>query len=545
MPSTLLDAQQITRNFSARTVLDAVDIRVSAGNRIGLVGANGAGKSTLLRVLAGRETPDRGVVRRFGTVGYLSQFADLRDRGLTVREVVLDQVGLVAAVGALDRWAGALAAGDLRAVDPHAVALESWLALGGADADARLAAAVTDLGLGTEFLERPVGTLSGGQAARVGLAALQVARFDVVLLDEPSNHLDADGLGRLARLLSDFLGGVVLVSHDRALLAETVNEIVELDRDTGKATRYRGGWDAFEREREAERERARADHAHAVARRDQLIAAERETRRRAAASVKRARRGVHDNDKNSREWVKMRAEEMAGRARKIGGRAGRIDIPEAPRERPALRIRLTAAERRAAWVVELEGVVLRRGGWSLGPLDFAVAHGERVLISGPNGSGKSTLLGALAGEATLAEGSRRVAKDAVIVQLGQARQSLSGSAELADRVRELTGLDAAPARTALAAFGLGSELAGRGVATLSPGERTRAELTVIGHKRATCVLLDEPTNHLDIESVEVLEAALDSWPGALIVATHDRRLRGALRLDREVQLPSRSPSSVR
>ena len=545
MLSTLLDAQQITRNFSARTVLDAVDIRVSAGDRIGLVGANGAGKSTLLRVLAGRETPDRGVVRRFGTVGYLPQFADLRDRGLTVREVVLDQVGLVTAAGALDRWAGALAAGDLRAVDPHAAALESWLALGGADADARLAAAVTDLGLGTEFLERPVGTLSGGQAARVGLAALQVARFDVVLLDEPTNHLDADGLGRLARLLSDFLGGVVLVSHDRALLAETVNEIVELDRDTGKATRYRGGWDAFEREREAARERARTDHAHAVARRDQLIAAERETRRRAAASVKRARRGVHDNDKNSREWVKMRAEEMAGRARKIGGRAGRIDIPEAPRERPALRIRLTAAERRAAWVVELEGVVLRRGGWSLGPLDFAVAHGERVLISGPNGSGKSTLLGALAGEATLAEGSRRVAKDAVIVQLGQARQSLSGSAVLADRVCELTGLDAAPARTALAAFGLGSELAGRGVATLSPGERTRAELTVIGHKRATCVLLDEPTNHLDIESVEVLEAALDSWPGALIVATHDRRLRGALRLDREVQLPSRSPSSVR
>ena len=439
MPSTFLDAQQITRRYGARTVLDAVDVRVSTRSRIGLVGPNGAGKSTLLRVLGGRETPDRGVVRRFGTVGYLPQFADLRDRRLTVREIVLAQVGLVAAVGALDRWAAALAAGDLRAVDPHGAALERWLALGGADADARLVAAVRDLGLLTEFLERPVGTLSGGQAARAGLAALQVARFDVVLLDEPTNHLDADGLGRLAKLLSDFPGAVVLVSHDRALLAETVDEIVELDRETGKATRYRGGWDAFAREREAARERARAVHANALARRDQLIAAERETRRRAAASAKRARRGVHDNDKHSHEWVKMRAEEMAARARKIGGRAGRIDIPDAPRELPSLRLRLTAAERRTAWVVELEGVVLHRGGWSLGPLDLAVARGERVLISGPNGSRASRRCSPRSRATPLrAAGSRRVAKDAVIVQLGQARQTSSGSAVLADRVRELT-----------------------------------------------------------------------------------------------------------
>ena len=252
MPSTLLEARQITRQFGARTVLDAVDLRVDAGSRIGLVGPNGSGKSTLLRILAGREAPDTGIVRRFVTVGYLPQLADAEDRELTVRETVLDRVGLASASTTLDRWATALAAGDIEAVEPHAAALEQWLALGGADIDARLGAAVADLGLGTELLERPLDTLSGGQAARAGLAALQVARFDVVLLDEPTNHLDTDGLQRLATLLGARPGGVVLVSHDRALLAETVSEIVELDRDSGQGdaisrrlgrlpTRARGG----------------------------------------------------------------------------------------------------------------------------------------------------------------------------------------------------------------------------------------------------------------------------------------------------------------
>jgi ATPase subunit of ABC transporter with duplicated ATPase domains len=398
MSSTLLDARQITRQHAARTVLDAVDLRVDAGSRIGLVGPNGAGKSTLLRILAGREAPDGGSVRRFGTIGYLPQFAAGEDRRRTVRQTILDRVGLTSAGRALDDCAAALAAGDLDAVEPHAAALERWLGLGGADVDARLRATLADLGLELEFLDRPLGALSGGQAARAGLAALHVSRFDVVLLDEPTNHLDADGLGRLATLLAARPGGVVIVSHDRALLAQTVSETVELDRRTGRATHYRGGWNAYEREREAARARARAEHEQALQRREQLVAAERETRRRAAASRNRARARVHDNDKHSREWVTMRAEEMAGRARKMGGRARRVDVPDAPWEHPALRLELTAAERRGMWVVSLEGVVLRRGNWSLGPLDLAVAHGERVLVSGPNASGKSTLLDALAGE---------------------------------------------------------------------------------------------------------------------------------------------------
>ena len=267
MPSTLLDARQITRRYAARTVLDTVDVHLDAGSRVGLVGPNGAGKSTLLRILAGLEAPDRGTVRRLGTVGYLPQMADASEPRLSVRQLILERVGVAAASRELERWAATLQAGRLDAIELHAAALERWVALGGDDLDARLARAAAELGLEQRLLERRLETLSGGQSARAGLAALAVARFDAVLLDEPTNHLDDDGLDRLRELLRSRSGGVVLVSHDRDFLSDTVDEIVELDAHTGRATRFRGGWDAFERERGAGQARARAEHAQALARR--------------------------------------------------------------------------------------------------------------------------------------------------------------------------------------------------------------------------------------------------------------------------------------
>ena len=177
---------------------------------------------------------------------------------------------------------------------------------------------------------------------------------------------------------------------------------------------------------------------------------------------------------------------------------------------------------------------MRRGEWSLGPLDLAVAHGQRLRLSGPNGSGKSTVLAALAGD-PLGEGQRTSPRRRGGSAGPGPRRPHRPRADRAPGARS-TGLDEASARTALASFGITAELAGRSAATLSPGERTRAELTVIAQQRATCLLLDEPTNHLDVESLEAWQAALDGWPGALVVATHDRRLAESLRLDREVAL---------
>ena len=531
MPNTLLAAHDVARAIGPRTILDGVSLTVDDRSRIALVGPNGSGKSTLLRLLAGLEPPDRGRIVRARDAGvlHLPQL-DEADDAAPVRATLHERLGVAPAAHHMDALAARMAGGE-DLIQEHAAALDEWLARGGADLDARLDRAAADAGVDPDLLDRPAAELSGGQRARAMLAAITAARAEVLLLDEPANHLDADGLTRLQALLAARTGGLMLVAHDRTLLAEVTNRVVELDAHAGTATTFDGGWAAYEHERMHSRRHAVEAHEVALAERARLRQLERAARSRAAQGHRNA---ASENDKNLRHLYEQSAQRGSdGAAARYARLADRVEVPDKPWQVKPSHLAYIAPPSRAGTIAALQHATLRRGAFVIGPLDLEVRDGDRLLLAGPNGCGKSTILAALAGRLEPERGTARRAPGTAIAEVAQERASLlEGDAPtVVAAARERAALDERAARAALAAMGLDKHAAARSPATLSPGERTRAELAVATAAGARLLLLDEPTNHLDVDALEALEQALECWPGALVVATHDARLRDNLRLD--------------
>jgi len=519
------------------TVLDSVDLAVASGHRVGLIGPNGVGKTTLLRAMAGLQPLERGTVHRTpltATVGYLPQ-EPLRSPDETVTELLTRRTGVRDATVELDAATAALATGEPRADDRYAEALDLWLELGGADLDARLGKVLDDLGLARRLLDQPTTSLSGGEAARVGLAALLLSRFQVFLLDEPTNDLDLDGLDRLERWITGLSAGVVLVSHDRTFLARTVTHVVELDEFTHRVSTYAGGWQAYLDEREAARRHAwERFEQYDTQRRGLAHRAQRE-REWASQGVAKVRRS-DESDKHVRHHKIVQTEQLAGRAARTERAMVRLETADKPREPWQLRLTVGSPGRSGDVVARLTGVVVDRGPFRLGPIDLFVGAGERIALRGANGSGKSTLLDAMRGRADVAAGDVYLGPSVVIGEVEQARTRLHGAASLLRAFQDSTGLDAEDARTLLAKFGLVADHVVRPTETLSPGERTRASLALLMANGANVLVLDEPTNHLDLPAIEQLEAALDSFEGTLLLVTHDRTLLEHVRLTRTLEM---------
>ncbi|HEY7017347.1 MAG TPA: ABC-F family ATP-binding cassette domain-containing protein [Gaiellaceae bacterium] len=515
MPGSL-HAHEISKSYAARAVLERVSLLVSPGDRIGVVGPNGIGKSTLLRLLAGLEQPDAGRIARRGTVGYLPQEVEARP-GETVLAHLARRTGVGGAEAEVDSLADRLGA-DPSLAGAFSEALERFLALGSEDFAARARATLTDVGLHGRS-DAALATLSGGEAARVSLAAILLARFDVFLLDEPTNNLDFDGLGRLERFLDELAAGVVLVSHDRVFLDRTVTRVLELEAETGRAREYAGRWSEYE----AARDRARGAHERAYAGfveergRFESLLGERRTQAHAAGAMA-DRRGTNA----LRSKVKQAKQRLA--------RLEEVEKPWSPWE---LRLELAPAPP-VGLLVELHGAVVERRGFTLGPLDVELHSGDRLAVVGRNGSGKTTLLRALLGDLPLARGTRRIGPAAVFGELDQARTAFTG--ELLADFTAASQLPATEARTLLAKFGLGAHDVSRPAPALSPGERTRAALALFAARGVNCLVLDEPTNHLDLEAIEELEHALGVYRSGLVVVTHDRRFLEQLDVTRTIEL---------
>ena len=524
--------------YGERSLFRDLDVVVGPGDVIGLVGANGAGKSTLLGVLAGLRPADAGTITispQAAMIGYLPQEPDRRPQE-TVRQFLARRTGVAAADHAMQAAVEGLAARTPGAEDSYAQALERWLAVGGADLDRRADSVIADLGL-TVDLDHEMMALSGGQAARAGLASVLLSRYDVFLLDEPTNDLDLDGLARLEAFVQGLRAGTVLVSHDREFLARTVTRVVELDIAQQQVTSYGGGYEAYLGEREVARRHARLEYDEYASTRAGLEERARTQRAWMEKGVKNARRKQPDNDKTGRKFRAEATEKQAAKARQTERLIERLDVVEEPRKEWDLHMQIAVAPRAGTIVASMRGAVVRRGAFTLGPVDLQIDWADRVAIYGANGSGKTTLLSALLGRIPLDEGHVTLGASVVVGEVDQARRLFLGDEPLMEALgRAAPELPAAEVRALLAKFGLRAAHVLRPAVTLSPGERTRAALALLQASGVNLLVLDEPTNHLDLPAIEQLEHALASYPGTLLLVTHDRRMLSAVATNRRIDV---------
>jgi ATPase subunit of ABC transporter with duplicated ATPase domains len=534
----VLTAKAVSLSRGSQVILDRVSLSVGPATRLGIVGPNGIGKSTLLRVLAGLAVPDDGVVERSPaglSVGYLSQEPDARD-GETLGAYLGRRTGVAGAAEELDRLTDALAV-DPDALGPYSDALERYLALGGDDFDARAATVCADVGLvaagrGQDLLDVAVDDLSGGQAARAGLAAVLLSRFDVFALDEPTNDLDFAGLELLEGFLRSLPGGVVVVSHDRAFLDRVVDRILEIEEHHHRATEFAGGWSEYVERRALARSQAGEAYEEWKRERRRLSDRIRSQRAWSEEGVRKQQRKPKDNDRAQRGFKVNRTEKQASKVRITERALERLGTREKPWEGWQLHLDLGSASRSGDVVARLEGAVVERGAFRLGPVDLEIGWAERVAVMGPNGGGKSTLLRARMGQAPLAAGRRVLGPGVTVGELDQRRARLDPAGSLIDGFVAQTGVRPEEARNVLAKFGLGASQVTRAVGALSPGERTRAQLAALTVVGTNCLVLDEPTNHLDLPAIEQLEEALEDFAGTLLLVSHDRWLLESMSFDR-------------
>jgi ATPase subunit of ABC transporter with duplicated ATPase domains len=533
-----LRASSLTLSFGRIPILESVDLSVPSGWRIGLVGPNGVGKSTLLRVLAGELRPDSGTVELTppsAVVGHLRQETERR-AGETVVECLSRRTGVGGASDELRDATHALATGAEGADDRYAAALERWLALGGADFDSRIEAVGDDVGLTRRVLGLPMTALSGGEAARVGLAALLLSRFDAILLDEPTNDLDIAGLERLEQWVLQLNAPLVLVSHDREFLHRTVTHVAELDEFTHRVSLYAGGWHTYLTERDVAARHARERYEEYAGKRASLLQRAQREREWASQGLSKAKKKPDDNDKFIKAFKIDQSEQLAGKAARTQRAIERLDVVEEPRDAWQLHLTFGEAPRSGAIVSRLTRALVRRGAFVLGPLDLTIDFGQRIAVQGHNGSGKTTLIDLIIGRLATDDGHAYRGPSVVVGELEQGRSQLTGDTTLLDAFMRSTGMLVSDARTLLAKFALGANDVLRRTRELSPGERTRAVLALLMARGTNLLVLDEPTNHLDLAAIEQLEIALDAFTGTVLLITHDRALLERVRLDRFIVL---------
>ncbi|HEX2913668.1 MAG TPA: ABC-F family ATP-binding cassette domain-containing protein [Chloroflexia bacterium] len=505
--------EQISFSYATRRIFENLSFSLNDGEKIGLVGPNGAGKSSLLKVLAGVERPTTGerILRRGARVAYLPQEYNGEDNGSysALAEVLGGRPDLLAMEQALQAVENELAAPETSAsmerfgqvLERQATLLESYNEAGGPRLHNEARGFLEKLGLPGALHDYPVALLSGGQRKMVGLARCLVAQPDLLLLDEPDNHLDLAGKERLEEVINTFGGAVVLISHDRYLLDDTVSQIAELD--AGRLQLYQGNYSSFTVQREL-----------ALLKQQQDFVAQQKEIKRLEEAIARFKL-----------WASIVVNERhIKQARNKQRQIDRMDKIERPvLERRKLDLQFHPAARGGQKVLEARHLAkIFDDNLVLLDINFTLRRGERVGVIGPNGCGKSVLFSLLLGLQEPSEGEVWAGPSIRLGYYSQQHETLNPKQTPVEFVRNLRPLREEEAVGFLGRFLFSYGQSKEPISQLSGGEKSRLQLAALMMSGANCLLLDEPTNHLDITSTEVLEAALNDFDGTVLVISHDR-----------------------
>ena len=507
--------------LGAHSIFRDLSWEIQHDQRIGLIGPNGAGKSSLLKMIVGEHEPEKGgtIIRAKGvTVGYLPQHPEF-EPNRTAISLALEGNPRVAEVDAeLHRVESKLADPEVygnskkleRALDEQHKLLEEFESLGGANYESRAREILRGLGLPESDFDKPVRALSGGQKKLIGLARLLLAKPSVLLLDEPDNHLDMPGKAFLEKLINDYDGAVVIISHDRYILDAAASHIAEIE--DGKITTFAGNYTEYI-----------VDKEERLARQEELFRVQQREIGRLETAIKRFAMWakVYDNEK------------MAIKARSMQKRLDKMDKIEKPvTERRKMDLELNGW-RGSNQVLEFEAVVKEflphpppspagRGSRVLHNINFLIRHGERVGLIGANGAGKSVLLRLILGREQPTSGEIKIGPSVKVGYYAQEHETLDFDQSVLDAVRLGGNMSEGRAVSFLTRYLFTYRQATQKVGSLSGGERSRLQLALLVLSGANFLLLDEPTNNLDIASAEVLENALNDFNGTVLVISHDR-----------------------
>ncbi|MCF8566351.1 ABC-F family ATP-binding cassette domain-containing protein [Alicyclobacillus tolerans] len=508
----LLQANRIEKQYDGHEILRGANLAVQSKERVALVGQNGAGKSTLLRIVIGEENPDAGEVSlaRGASLGYVSQFVSAQGQ-VTVYDYVAESFQAVFDME--NRMRGM----EKQMSDPAVYRDEQqfltlsesydrlqheFLEAGGYSVSSRIRRVLDGLSFPAEMHQLSVESLSGGQKTRLSLARLLAMQPDLLVLDEPTNYLDTDTLSWLEDYLQSYDGAVLVVSHDRYFLDKVATALYELEN--GQTARYTGNYSDFIEQKAARQEQEQKRYEAQqkdIARMEEFV---------------------------QRNIVRASTTKRAQSRRKLLERMERIERPSA--NVPKLALNFECARTSGKDVLSVQDAVLGYPGKRLaGPLNLEVHRGQRVAVIGPNGVGKTTFLKALTGDWPPQSGSVHWGVGVELGYYDQEQKNLDSTKTVLEQIHdEYPGLDLTTVRTALGRFLFRGEDVQKPVAALSGGERSRLSLCRLMLQQANVLVLDEPTNHLDLLSKEVLEDALDDYPGTILFVSHDRYFIDAL-----------------